>query len=343
MAKAALRGKVYAPLVSIGWLDSAKKSGHNRPRYISGTPKVPTIGAPKAPYLEGGAIGALLLIQGADSMRQIAVFVDAGYFWVQAGLVVHGARSRREDVCIDYAALRQEVLDQASAQFPDFSLLRVYWYDGPGAQGIKAASHHAIDELDDFKLRLGTRNGYGDQKAVDGLIIADLIGLAQSKAIQGAIVLSGDADLTPGVVTAQGLGIRVHLLSMGTTAATSPFLRAEVDYKAHWADPTVQKFATPSASALIQAPPHAPAATSAGPAQPSLGNCGPALEPAVYEQIALKALDALQHSVNPVVLESGSIPKNADGRLLWIGRRDLNRDLTEAEKRSLRKAFKQLL
>ncbi|WP_313244466.1 NYN domain-containing protein [Stenotrophomonas rhizophila] len=272
------------------------------------------------------------------AMRQIAVFVDAGYFWVQAGLVVHGARSRREDVCIDYAALRQEVLEQAAAQFPDSSLLRVYWYDGPGAQGIKAPSHHAIDEIDDFKLRLGTRNGYGDQKAVDGLIIADLIGLAQSKAIQGAIVLSGDADLTPGVVTAQGLGIRVHLLSMGTTAATSPFLRAEVDYKAHWADPTVQKFATAAVGAVVP-----PAQHVVAPGQ-ALGACAPvAIEQELYEQIARKALDALQHSVNPIVLESGSIPKTADGRLLWIGSRELNRDLTDIEKRALRKTFKQLL
>ena len=172
-------------------------------------------------------------------MGKVAVFVDAGYFWVQAGYVAHGAKSSRDNISIDYAALRQEVLDQASAQFPNADLLRVYWYDGPGSHGSKTPAHLAIDELDDFKLRLGTRNGVGNQKAVDGLIIADLIGLAQSKAIVGAIVLSGDADLTPGVIAAQSLGIRVHLLSMGPVGATSPYLRAEVDHKAHWADPVV--------------------------------------------------------------------------------------------------------
>ncbi|ATB57655.1 NYN domain-containing protein [Xanthomonas citri] len=269
-------------------------------------------------------------------MRQIAVFVDAGYFWVQAGLVALGARSRREDVIIDYAALRQEVLDQVAAQFPDSSLLRVYWYDGPGAQGIKGPSHHAIDELDDFKLRLGTRNGYGDQKAVDGLIIADLIGLAQSKAIQGAIVLSGDADLTPGVVTAQGLGIRVHLLSMGPTTATSPFLRAEVDFKAHWADPTIQKFASVAAGSTA-------AAQVASSNSVNVGSSVPTIPPEIYQQIAQKTLGALQHAINPVVLENGSIPKTADGKLLWIGRREMNRDLSDLEKRALRKEFKRLL
>lgn len=269
-------------------------------------------------------------------MNQVAVFIDAGYFWVQVGHVVHGARKvRREEVSIDYAALRQEVLDQVAAQFPSASLLRVYWYDGPGAQGNKTPAHHAIDELDDFKLRLGTRNGYGDQKAVDGLIIADLIGLAQTRAITGAVLLSGDADLTPGVTTAQGLGIRVHLLSMGPAAATSPFLRAEVDYKAHWADPTVLKFAGPS----VQLTPVTAVAVLAVPV--CVASASTATD--IYREVAEQALQALGNPALPVVLESGSIPKAADGKLLWMGRTHFGRDLTDPEKRALRKAFKALL
>ena len=265
-------------------------------------------------------------------MNQVAVFIDAGYFWVQAGHVVHGARRvRREEICIEYAALRQEVLDQVAAQFPNANLLRVYWYDGPGAQGNKTPSHHAIDELDDFKLRLGTRNGYGDQKAVDGLIIADLIGLAQSKAITGAVLLSGDADLTPGVITAQGLGIRVHLLSMGPAAATSPFLRAEVDLKAHWADPTVQKFAT---AAVVPV-----AAVPAAPAAPACASNAP-LAVDIYAEVAAHTLQELGHPATPLELENGSIPKHADGKLLWLGGRRLGRNVTDPEKRALRKALR---
>lgn len=267
-------------------------------------------------------------------MNQVAVLVDAGYFWVQAGHVVAGGRKvRREDVCIDYSALRQEVLDQVAAQFPGATLLRVYWYDGPGPQGAKTTTHHAIDELDDFKLRLGTRNGYGDQKAVDGLIIADLIGLAQSRSIAGAILLSGDADLTPGVTTAQGLGIRVHLLAMGPAAATSPFLRAEVDLKAHWADATVQKFASPNTTVV-------PAAAAV---QPGVV-CSPAIAAAdPFREVAEEALEALGHPKLPIVLESGSIPKHADGKLLWLAGQRFKRQLSEPEKRSLRKAFRALL
>lgn len=276
-------------------------------------------------------------------MSKIAVLIDAGYFWVQVSHVIHGSKSSRDSVTIDYAVLRQEVLDQASAQFPNAELLRVYWYDGPGPQGSKTVTHQAIDDLDDFKLRLGTRNGYGDQKAVDGLIIADLIGLAQSKAISGAIVLSGDGDLTPGVIAAQGLGIRVHLLSMGPANATSPFLRSEVDHKSHWADPTVEKFAsahTIAAKAAVAAV-AGPAAASAACVEAALPTIAP--EPNLLAEIAAQAFGALNANTRPIELVNGSLPPRADGKLLWLVRERLGRDLAEQEKRAIRKEFKQLL
>jgi len=152
-------------------------------------------------------------------MNRIGVFVDAGYFWVQVAQVVHGSKQARDSVAIDYPILREKLLAEVASQFAGGELLRVYWYDGPGTFSHKAHSHVAIDDLDDFKLRLGTRNTYGDQKAVDGLIIADLVSLAQSRAILSAIVVSGDADLTPGVIAAQGLGMRVHMLSLGPANA----------------------------------------------------------------------------------------------------------------------------
>ena len=274
------------------------------------------------------------------------MFVDAGYFWVQAGHVLHGSISNRDAVCIDFPALRQEVLEQATAQFPNAELLRVYWYDGPGPQGNKAPAHHSIDELDDFKLRLGTRNGHGAQKAVDGLIIADLIGLAQSKAISGAIVLSGDADLTPGVIAAQGLGIRVHLLSMGPANATSPYLRAEVDFKGHWADPVVLKFARPNVKAAATAIPAAalPAQIEASAAAAGIV-AGSISTPSIpsFGDIARLALASAANTGLTTELVGGSIPKLIDGKLLWLARKQLGRDLMELEKRQLRTEFKRLL
>lgn len=196
-------------------------------------------------------------------MSRVAVFIDAGYFWVQATHVVLGARGPRASLTIDYATLHKKVLDEVAAQFPGKDLLRVYWYDGPDANGSKGPDHLAIDLLDDFKLRLGTRNVTGQQKAVDGMLISDLLTFAQSRAIENAILITGDADLTPGVVSAQALGLRVHLIIIGPPTSTSPYLSAEVDKKVVWDPSVVASFAKPAA---VQAA-TAPAKPAAQPAQ----------------------------------------------------------------------------
>lgn len=274
-------------------------------------------------------------------MNRIAVFVDAGYFWVQVAQVVHGGKNVRDSVVVDYGVLREQVLAEAAAQFPRAELLRVYWYDGPGANGGKAHSHVAIDDLDDFKLRLGTRNTYGDQKAVDGLIIADLIGLAQSRVISGAIVLSGDSDLAPGVVAAQGLGLRVHMLSMGPANATSPVLRAEVDCKRHWEDDTVRLFAGASAIAHLLGDEMA-------------GGDGTNLAYAVtgdsvtengipLSEVAAAAMANLPSDEPEPILANGSLTRSVDALLLRVGRVRFCRPLTEAEKRALREEMKKQL
>ena len=259
-------------------------------------------------------------------MKQIAVFVDAGYFWKQVAQVIVGTDGvRREEVEIDYPALRQQVLQEVKKQFPHGEFLRVYWYDGAGVQGQKTPSHHAIDELDDFKLRLGTRNGYGAQKGVDGLIIADLIGLAHARAVDRVLIVSGDADLIPGIHAVQALGVRAHLLSLGPEQATSADLRAVVDFKARWFDQVVDSFA--KAAPRTQEPVAEPLA-------------GSPAEQDVYGEIVARALHEMGHYETPVQLENGSIGKAADGRLLWAGAQHFQRMLTDDEKRALRKAFR---
>ena len=270
-------------------------------------------------------------------MRRIAVFVDAGYLWVQLSHIVHGRITGRNQVCIDYARMREGLIAQVTAQFPGVNLLRIYWYDGPGPHG-KTPGHNSIEDLDDIKLRLGTRNGVGDQKAVDGLIIADMIAMAQSKAISDALLISGDADLTPGVAASQGLGIRVHLLTMGLSNATSPFLRAEVDRKAHWDDTEVRKFATANSS-----------------------NCSvqhnttqPVVVPTVVDQCAIvttwmdETVTSILSKIPPTQLPSlakgGVIPREIDVLLLRDGCKKLGtRSLEEAQKRQLRVAFRSKL
>lgn len=174
-------------------------------------------------------------------MEKLAFFVDAGYFWVQLSTILYGKKEHRNDVCVDYLKMRNSLLAVATIEFPKNDVLRVYWYDGARN---KTSEQEKIECLDNFKLRLGYINTKGHQKAVDGLIITDLIGLAQNKAISDAVIVSGDADLVPGVVTAQSLGVRVARLEIGPATASSPALKNEVDSNIRWDDNVILSFAS---------------------------------------------------------------------------------------------------
>jgi uncharacterized LabA/DUF88 family protein len=297
---------------------------------------------------------------GRQVMRRVGVFVDAGYFWVQTTHVVLGARGLRSSVVIDYPVLRKELLSLVDAEFPASNLLRAYWYDGPGHAG-KMQDHVEIERLDDFKLRLGTRNTAGSQKAVDGLIIADLIALAQAKAITDALLLSGDADLTPGMVAAQALGIRVHLLTMGPTAATSPHLSAEADRKAHWDGAIVMHFARTSASAcmgvalpLQGAPAAAPTQRAHPPVaslQVSPGGANGPKEPQMpataantmsldFDALAWDVASQCAPSQAAAIASAKMIPPAWDKRLVAATMATVGRQLTNGERIKLRTAFK---
>lgn len=269
-------------------------------------------------------------------MRRVAVFVDAGYLWVQLSHIVHGSftKKNRSSVLIDHPGMRQGLLDQVAIQFPDVNLLRIYWYDGPGPSG-KTSGHCAIEELDDFKLKLGTRNMVGDQKAVDGLIIADMIAMAQSKAISDALLISGDADLTPGVAAAQALGIRVHLLTMGSSNATSPYLKAEVDFKAHWDDIAVKKFA--SANISNGSAQQAAVQSLASPTTAPIAQSATTTTTAWMDEVVASVFSKIKPEELQSLSGNSPIPKNLDRQLLRKGCQKAGAaSLTEDQKRQLR-------
>ena len=45
-------------------------------------------------------------------MRRVAVFVDAGYFWVQAVKIAQGEKMGRESITLDYPVLRNTLLQE---------------------------------------------------------------------------------------------------------------------------------------------------------------------------------------------------------------------------------------
>ncbi|MET9519564.1 NYN domain-containing protein [Streptomyces sp. NPDC002994] len=150
-----------------------------------------------------------MLAEVAKTPSTHAIFVDAGYVYAAAGLLVTGTEDRRS-FDLDAEGIIEAFIDKARTIFADSRLLRVYWYDG-ARRRIHTPEQQTIAELPDVKVRLGNLNANNQQKGVDSLIRTDLESLARHRAISDAALVGGDEDLVSAVEAAQGYGARVHL------------------------------------------------------------------------------------------------------------------------------------
>lgn len=168
-------------------------------------------------------------------MRQVAVFVDAGFLYVASGEARSGAKCERRQVTIEKAPMLAKLVEQATRAAGGAPLLRVYWYDGAAGR-LQTTEQDAWASLPNVKLRLGTLNSVGVQKGVDSLIILDMIELARNGAISDALLVSGDDDLRVGVQLTQSFGVRVHLLGFPSEFGNrSRLLAQEADTLGEWA------------------------------------------------------------------------------------------------------------
>lgn len=260
-------------------------------------------------------------------MERVAVFVDAGYFWVQLSHIVYGERRKREEISLNAKLMRESLLREVKKHFPESSLLRVYWYDGLGLNELPTEQHKNICCLDDIKMRYGTRNSVGQQKGVDGLLMADLIALAQNKAISSAIIISGDADLVPGISAAQMLGVRIHRLEISGQEASSPTLCEEVDKNSEWPRNDIESFAGKiNKNSLI--------------IQEEDQNNQPLVS---LDEIADKFVSSLNDNEKDEIVAKVSIPPEKDKQLLFQAKVALKRFLRPEEKKELRYRVRQLL
>ncbi len=283
-------------------------------------------------------------------MARTAVFVDAGYVFARGSEALAGQKHQRHHLLLDEAkavAALTAFADERS-RAPG-SLLRIYWYDAASSQG-PSAEHVRLAEMDDVKLRLGVLNGFGRQKGVDSLIIADLIELARNRAIDDAVLVSGDEDLRVGVQVAQTYGVRVHLLGIAGAQGESQsrLLVSEADTWRRWDGARVAEFL-----ALRPAPPAAER-DGAAPAAPPPGAENAADEgeaeravDAVLRATASQFLDRLQPAeladIKTVYDAERKVPYHHDKRLLATTRTALERDLDVEESRRLRTVFVQEL
>lgn len=274
-------------------------------------------------------------------MERVAAFVDAGYFWVQLSYLLYGEKRRREDILIDAPKMRESLIKEIHSQFAECSLLRIYWYDGRDPRGVVTEQHQALARLDDIKMRYGTLNAYGQQKGVDGLLMADLLALAQNRAITSAIILSGDADLAPGVGAAQMLGVRIHRLGINGQSASSPILLAEADKNIEWSREAVEGFVRRAEfqdARIISSPLSCIAADEGVPSADGENVAAP-LTPEQRHLLDLNArlfAASLSEAEKDAVRLNSGIPPELDKRLLFQAKFTMRHFLSPEEKTLLR-------
>ncbi|MEW2634680.1 NYN domain-containing protein [Streptomyces sp. NPDC048389] len=139
------------------------------------------------------------------------VLVDAGYLLGAAASLLAGepARSR---ITVDHAALIQGLRELAEAD-TERPLLRIYWFDG-APDRVPQPEHRRLRVMPRVTVRLGalTRSdGRWAQKGVDAAMHAELTELARNRACSDVVLVTGDGDLLPGLMSAKEHGVAVHL------------------------------------------------------------------------------------------------------------------------------------
>lgn len=147
-------------------------------------------------------------------MEKFAIFIDAGYLCSQMVQILSQRQSRsRSDLNLtNPKAFTDFLVEKSKECFPHAQLLRTYWYDA--IRNDPTTEHRRLNEIPGVQLRLGHINNRGQQKGVDTKIVIDLIELSAQKAIQNALIVSGDNDIADAIERAQRYGIRVALLGL---------------------------------------------------------------------------------------------------------------------------------
>ncbi|GJF28740.1 NYN domain-containing protein [Kitasatospora sp. NE20-6] len=158
-------------------------------------------------------------------MDRCVVLVDAGYLLGAAASLLVGEPSRSR-VTVDHTVLISALRERAEAE-TGLPLLRVYWFDAaPDRRPLP--EHRRLRVLPRVTVRLGalTRaEGRWVQKGVDAAMHAELTELARNHACADVVLVTGDGDLLPGVMSAKEHGVAVHLWAL--QAADGDFNQSE--------------------------------------------------------------------------------------------------------------------
>ena len=153
-------------------------------------------------------------------LERTLVFVDTSYLLASFyNAWETGARAQLEidlpEVVNTMGTMIEHQLDQ--------KIQRQYWYDGIPDTGPHRYQR-ALRTCDGVQLRTGQLIEWGDrrtQKGVDTRLVADMIVAAMKQQVTDFVLVSGDADMIPGVEEAVLAGIRVHLYGFGWDSMSS--------------------------------------------------------------------------------------------------------------------------
>lgn len=231
-------------------------------------------------------------------MDRCVVLVDAGYLLGAAASLLAG-EPMRSRITVDHSSLIQGLRERAESD-TGRDLLRIYWFDG-APDRVPQPEHRRLRVMPRVTVRLGalTRSeGRWAQKGVDAAMHAELTELARNRACSDIVLVTGDGDLLPGLMSAKEHGVAVHLWAVQAADGDynqSEDLVAEADERRVldrvWITRAVrakelagpcapQPVTRPDIAAILSAPlPEPPAA----PAATENGGTPPAPQPPVEE------------------------------------------------------------
>lgn len=147
-------------------------------------------------------------------LERTVVYVDTSYLLASFyNSWEIGARAQLEIDLPEVVA----VLDCMIAKQLGQRVHRQNWYDGIPDTGPHRYQR-ALRTCEGVQLRTGQLIEWGErrtQKAVDTRLVADMVTTACKQQFTDMVLVSGDADMIPGVQEATNAGIRVHLYGFG--------------------------------------------------------------------------------------------------------------------------------
>ncbi|SES14879.1 NYN domain-containing protein [Corynebacterium cystitidis] len=153
-------------------------------------------------------------------LERTIVFVDTSYLLASFyNSWETGARSQLE---LDLPEVVNN-LDQMITHQLHQPIHRQYWYDGIPESGPHRYQR-ALRTCDGVQLRTGQLIEWGErrtQKGVDTRLVTDIVVNAMRRQFTDFVLVSGDADMIPGVEEATNNGVRVHLYGFGWDSMSS--------------------------------------------------------------------------------------------------------------------------